>query len=743
MCALLDNHSREVDLFVAEINNIEFENYISNCALKYGVNINRSDASVSSTAAATESGTIDQTNKVSEPTTNQFAGIALNPMVITTLDDLLVMLELQQWATCVRHQLVLGFAARAVPKSLAKDILKNCPDHIRGQKHALVYNVAYWNTTAVQSGAQCAGKDGSQLTSARSETNAEYKILFPGSYSRLDLDTVMALVDEAPSMIQEGGSTAAATAGTGIAGASSAAVGAAGAKPKAKKRVFSEANAYSSVPGGFVPASELAVAATQSAATAAATAVEVPIRCNVSSAQRTASYLAVFVILSVTHQNTVMVDAVLCQCQGRPGDSPSAAAGAGEPPLVHVKHSTSLHAAPSPPVQQQEQVQEEQSGTRRSGDCPSSGSGPGPGSGPGYVALLRDCVERAEAWAAGLVRRPLSSSSLGFDLAQGQRELLLHDKRVGAFSLLAATPLDVSGSVTVFLVTSAPVVEELLPADTADSFIQVGQNSNTSGGKINEAINASLLQGCDFGSLSFTISNEALDAEMLVFSLNSFLFRNPCSPTAPSSLLPSVAASQVFARQVVQTVVKKAGALSVKATKNILEEALQVLHPMLYFLWLVTLAHESDQWTMRPVHFSVHSHKMNSTPIEAVEKLPVASKTNENTPLTVLEITYAVCDRNTNAGPAAGMDTGTAAAMAVSSSHSSSSCINPCVGYLQLSLPFATSAVSAFREKQLVVKDILAGGFSQLVQPADWYTNNGKVLLDIITQFATQKLSSK
>lgn len=142
---------RELDLFIAEINNVDAERHVSNYLLKNGVNCGQSAE-------------------------NPFANIRIQTAPITTLEDVLRLFPLTLWAA--EAQKHLPDAANL--STLAAVLLPACGLGKRG----LVYNIKCWDEVDPQW--------------LRDQSRADYQALFPASLADLSDKTLVTAALSAP-----------------------------------------------------------------------------------------------------------------------------------------------------------------------------------------------------------------------------------------------------------------------------------------------------------------------------------------------------------------------------------------------------------------------------------------------------------------------------------------------------------------------------------------------------------------
>jgi hypothetical protein len=187
---------RALELFTAEINNVDSESYCSDYLLKHGV----------AGAHIAESG---QSN--SSEMNGRFKDIALLPLRITTLHDALHAFDLHRLAVCAL--LALGDSATSL-STLVPTLFPACGLSGKG----FVYSLRFWEDL--------------QGIASYAETRRAYQVVFPHSHIPLD-----------------GASLQQSAANTVLSPRP---------RSQAKKRGFSEAALETTVPGGFVSAAQLA-----------------------------------------------------------------------------------------------------------------------------------------------------------------------------------------------------------------------------------------------------------------------------------------------------------------------------------------------------------------------------------------------------------------------------------------------------------------------------------------------------
>jgi hypothetical protein len=187
---------RALELFTAEINNVDSESYCSDYLLKHGV----------AGAHIAESG---QSN--SSEMNGRFKDIALLPLRITTLHDALHAFDLHRLAVCALS--ALGDSATSL-STLVPALFPACGLSGKG----FVYSLRFWEDL--------------QGIASYAETRRAYQVVFPHSHVPLD----------GASLQQSAANTALSPR----------------PRSQAKKRGFSEAALETTVPGGFVSAAQLA-----------------------------------------------------------------------------------------------------------------------------------------------------------------------------------------------------------------------------------------------------------------------------------------------------------------------------------------------------------------------------------------------------------------------------------------------------------------------------------------------------
>ena len=199
-----DAERKVIDLFSAEINNLDAENYISNLLLKEGVSSSSRNGHASSTVES-----------------NPFAEIRLDVPLITTFDEVIALFDLTVYSELIHT---------AVPEVQGQHHLsaKLLPMLGRLRSRGLVYNLLSYDDIGVYT---TINENTNTAPAVLNNTTAAYAALFPNSHLALDKTTLSSTLSTTTSTTTK--------------------------RNINKKRVFSEAAFNTSIPGDFVSAAAL------------------------------------------------------------------------------------------------------------------------------------------------------------------------------------------------------------------------------------------------------------------------------------------------------------------------------------------------------------------------------------------------------------------------------------------------------------------------------------------------------